>query len=400
MHTGSGFSVSKPVSVWNRPLKANFKDLFKALGKGVIDGAIGKWEGVAGDVVEASVAIGLATDPGQMAWLLIYRSLERAIAKLLKDNRELLVKQPDDLSLLCEHLDWSLETTELVINQEFFRTPKQLPILNAFRAPLTQWLEGFVEEKVQAQTISDRLPTYFVFALHEEWRVRAKDYECLKTQLDTPFTKANEREQAWFRYRALLQRQIEEPMFLEAFGLKQVYVPLCAYYTRKKPQQKEQELGYRTELERQAEERVVVDLNDVLQTWIHDADREDAIRVICGGPGCGKSSFTKILAATLAETGQVPVLYIPLHLFDLSADLDKAVGTFVQSDPDGLLPPNPLEREQSEPRVLLIFDGLDELAKQGKVGIEAAQQFVREAQKQIDRLNQRATRLQILISGR
>ena len=47
--------------------------LFKALGKGVIDGAIGKWEGVAGDVVEASVAIGLATEPGQMAWLLIYR---------------------------------------------------------------------------------------------------------------------------------------------------------------------------------------------------------------------------------------------------------------------------------------------------------------------------------------
>ena len=400
MHTGSGFSVSKPVSVWNRPLKANFKDLFKAMGKGVIDGAIGKWEGVAGDVVEASVAIGLETDPGQRAWLLIYRSLERAIAELLKDNRELLVKQPYDLSLLCEHLDWSLETTELVINQEFFRVPKQLPILNAFKVPLTQWLESFVSEKIQAQTISERLPTYFVFALHEEWRVRAKDYECLKTQLDTPFTKANEREQAWFRYRALLQRQIEEPMFLEAFGLKQVYVPLCAYYTRKKPRQKEQELGYRTELERQAEERVVVDLNDVLQTWIHDADREDAIRVICGGPGCGKSSFTKILAATLAETGQVPVLYIPLHLFDLSADLDKAVGTFVQSDPDGWLPPNPLEREQSEPRVLLIFDGLDELAKQGKVGIEAAQQFVREAQKQIDRLNQRATRLQILISGR
>ena len=400
MHTGSGFSVSKPVSVWNRPLKANFKDLFKAMGKGVIDGAIGKWEGVAGDVVEASVAIGLETDPGQRAWLLIYRSLERAIAKLLKDNRELLVKQPDDLSLLCEHLDWSLETTELVINQEFFRVPKQLPILNAFKAPLTQWLESFVSEKIQAQTISERLPTYFVFALHEEWRVRAKDYECLKTQLDTPFTKANEREQAWLRYRALLQRQIEEPMFLEAFGLKQVYVPLCAYYTRKKPQQNEREFGYRTELERQAEERVVVDLNDVLQTWIHDADREDAIRVICGGPGCGKSSFTKILAATLAETGQVRVLYIPLHLFDLSADLDKAVGTFVQSDPDGWLPPNPLEREQSEPRVLLIFDGLDELAKQGKVGIEAAQQFVREAQKQIDRLNQRATRLQILISGR
>jgi uncharacterized protein YjbI with pentapeptide repeats len=400
MNTGSGFSISKPVSLWNRPLQANFKDLFKALGKGVIDGASGKWDGVARDVVEASVAVGLAADPGQTAWLLIYRSLERAMTRLLKDNKELLVKQPEDLSSLCEHLDWSLETTELTINQDFFRTPKQLPILIAFKVPLTAWLESFVEEKIQAKGISDRLPTYFVFALHEEWRARAKDYECLKTQLDTPFTKASEREQAWLLYRALLQQQIEEPMFLESFGLKQVYVPLCAYYTRRKPQQQAQGSSYRTGLDRPDKERVVVDLSAALQSWIDEADREDAIRVICGGPGCGKSSFTKILAAALAETGQVPVLYIPLHLFDLSAELDKAVGTFVQSDPDGLLPPNPLEREQSEPRVLLIFDGLDELAKQGKVGIEAAQQFVREAQKQLYRLNQRTTRLQILISGR
>jgi uncharacterized protein YjbI with pentapeptide repeats len=400
MNTGSELPVSKPVSVWNRPLKANFKDLFKALGKGVIDGAIGKWDGVASDVVEASVAVGLAAEPGQTAWLLIYRSLDRAITRLLKDNKELLVKQPEDLSSLCEHIDWSLEKMELTINQAFFRAPKQLPLLNAFKVPLTAWLESFVTEKVQAKGISDRLPTYFVFALHEEWRARAKDYECLKTQLDTPFTKASEREQAWLLYRALLQQQIEEPMFLEAFGLKQVYVPLCAYYTRKKPQQQVQGSGYRTGLDQPEEERVVVDLSAALQSWIDEADREDAIRVICGGPGCGKSSFTKILAATLAETGQVPVLYIPLHLFDLNAELDKAVGTFVQSDPDGLLPPNPLEREQAEPRVLLIFDGLDELAKQGKVGIEVAQQFVREAQKQLDRLNQRTTRLQILISGR
>ena len=99
MNSGSGFSISEPVSVWNRPLKANFKDLFKALGKGVIDGAIGKWEGVAGDLVEASVAVGLAAEPGQTAWLLIYRSLDRAITRLLKDSKELLVKQPEDLSM-------------------------------------------------------------------------------------------------------------------------------------------------------------------------------------------------------------------------------------------------------------------------------------------------------------
>lgn len=82
MNTGSRCSVDKPISAWNRPLKANFKDRFKALGKGVIDGAVGKWEGVAGALVEASVAVGLAADPGQMAWLLMARALDRAITRL------------------------------------------------------------------------------------------------------------------------------------------------------------------------------------------------------------------------------------------------------------------------------------------------------------------------------
>jgi hypothetical protein len=129
-------------------------------------------------------------------------------------------------------------------------------------------------------------------------------------------------------------------------------------------------------------------------------DREDAIRVICGGPGCGKSSFTKIWAAQLAESSPIPVLFIPLHQFECEADLVDAIGTFIRTDPDGLLPPNPLSGESAEQRLLLIFDGLDELAMQGKVGTEAAQQFVREVQRQLDRFNQRELRLQVLLSGR
>ena len=49
---------------------------------------------------------------------------------------------------------------------------------------------------------------------------------------------------------------------------------------------------------------------------------------------------------------------------------------------------------------MLIFDGLDELAMQGKIGSEVAQQFVREVQKQVERFNQRELKLQVLLSGR
>jgi hypothetical protein len=102
---------------------------------------------------------------------------------------------------------------ELRIDQDFFRRPKTLPIIEAIKTPFAQWLENFGVTPAQAQTISHRLPTYFVFALHEEWAKHPDKYACLKKELDTPFTQANEREQAWQRYGAWLQKQVEEPCF-------------------------------------------------------------------------------------------------------------------------------------------------------------------------------------------
>jgi uncharacterized protein YjbI with pentapeptide repeats len=272
-------------------------------------------------------------------------------------------------------------------------------LVTAMQGPFVQWLGAFVANPAEARAIGARLPSYFVLALHEEWRKRPKDYECLKTEVASPFTQATEREQAWQRYRAWLQKQVEEPMFLEAFGLKQVYVSPNAYYRRKSDdRQAERQADYGRE--RSEEQRVVVPLTATLQEWLDRGDREDAIRVICGGPGCGKSSFTKIWAAQLAESSPIPVLFIPLHQFEYESDLVEAIGKFIRTDPDGLLPPNPLNGEGVEPRLLLIFDGLDELAMQGKVGTEAAQKFVGEVEKLLNRFNQRDLHLQVFLSGR
>ncbi|WP_334724743.1 hypothetical protein [Nostoc sp.] len=122
MSNTSGFSVSKPVALWNKPIKADFKELFKSLSKGVIDGVLGKWEEVAKDAVEATAALGLAAAPEEVAWLLIYRSLVEAIVSLVKGNQELLFEKPNqsDLELLCDRLNDSLESIELRIDQDFF----------------------------------------------------------------------------------------------------------------------------------------------------------------------------------------------------------------------------------------------------------------------------------------
>ena len=395
MTNESGLPIRKPTSVLKKSIKVNFKDFSKAFGKGLIDLGFGKWDSLAGDGIDALAALGLVANAEEIAWLLVYRSLLQAM-KTLVDEKTELEPEKCDVKALQTQINQALENGSLSINKKFFEHPDKDPIIELVKPTFVEWLKQCELSEADAQSITGRLPIYFAAELHQEWGSHAKDYVALKEKLDTPFTQANERGQAWLRYATWLQKQVEEPMFLEAFSLKRVYVPLRAYYNRKVEGQKADELEERIAGRRQSE-RVVVELEKELETWLSKAVRTDAIRLISGGPGSGKSSFAKMFAAKLAAKGTIPVLFIPLHHFEPSDDLIDAVGKFVQDD---ILSHNPLAPEQRESRLLIIFDGLDELAMQGKIAEKTAQDFVREVQRKVERFNQRETYLQVLIGGR
>jgi hypothetical protein len=232
-----GIKVEKHRSVLHKEIKVNPKELIASLGKAGVNAALLKWDSLAENGVEVLASLGLEAKSGEIAGLLLVRSLIQAMRNLLDENKELLVKKPDNLKALYNELNSSLANGELVIDRDFFQRPKDLPIVQAAKTGFARWLEEFVEKKVEAEKISDRLPAYFVFALNDQWRTHKEDYAALKEELDTPFTQASEREQGWFRYWAWLQKRVEEPMFLEAFSLKQVYVALRAYYEREVEQQ-------------------------------------------------------------------------------------------------------------------------------------------------------------------
>lgn len=407
-----GFTATKPTSLWNKPLKADFKGFFKALTKAAGNGASGNWGRASSDAVDAFSAVGLGKDCGEVAWLLIQRSLTQAVYTLVEENAELLDRNADnpavvrrqrglpidDPEAITARLDLSLDKSELTIDEAFFKRPKQLPVLEQFKKPFMQWLEIFGLSEAEATSIVSRLPSYFVFALTDQWRTRPSDYECLREAVNTPFTRASEREQLWQQYSAWLQKQVDERMFLEAFSLKQVYVPLRAYYEEKIEIQKSERPPEPQTIEPAKQKRTVIDMEKELEAWLKKNDRDDAVRVISGGPGSGKSSLTKMLAAKLAERGERRVLFVPLHLFELSDDLEDAVKKFVRYDRN--LPPNPLDPEDNDSQLLIIFDGLDELAMQGKVAVELAQQFVREVLRKTYQINLSEPRLKVLISGR
>jgi hypothetical protein len=210
--------LTKPVPIIRKKLEVDGRELFKALGKAIVHIVSGKLDDVALDAMDFGSALGLAKTEGDLAWQLVYQALGRGMIQLVSENKELIDCDSENLVWvdLCDRLDFSLEDTELFIDVDFFSQPKRSPILTVIRPPFEQWLQSLVPDKAQVQNMSDRLPTYFVYELHEEWVKHKTEYLALLPP-DTPFNSAVEREQGWARYGAWLQKHTEEPMFLETF---------------------------------------------------------------------------------------------------------------------------------------------------------------------------------------
>ena len=387
MSSEFGLAIKKPIAAWNKPLKANFRDIFAALGNAGFNAATGQWTGLGENAIDLLSAVGLEDQgPAELAWVLIYRSLTQAIGKLMADSEFLIQYVEQNLDELADTLDLSLENGELEISDSFFRCPDQLPLLEDIQIPLAQWFQGFGLTEIQAMTLARRLPSYFVFALNSEWKTRPQDYSYLNEQIKTPFTQAAEEQRGWNLYNAWLCQQVEEPMMLEAFGLQDVYVKPRAYFRQLDRNDND---DFRRQNRQQRFKRVVVDLETELRQWLCRADKDDAIRVISGDPGSGKSSFAKIFAASHSRQTDpqldFQVMFVPLHHLDFEGDLLAAVAEFASYDE--YIVSDPIDKDDHNQRRFLIFDGLDELAMQGKLSREAAQKFVKDVRDEVNRFN-------------
>jgi uncharacterized protein YjbI with pentapeptide repeats len=389
-------TATKPKNVLNKPLKADFKDLFKALAKGVGHAVGLKWAELANDTVDALCALGLSTEPEELAFLLLKRSLAKSLFELVGESVIAVLpetkKETDDLA---EQLDYWISFGDVDLDASFLKRPAALPLVADVENLLRRWLEAQGIDGPKAKAIAARLPAYFVYALNQEWRRNAKTYRPLVEAINTPFAKAGDREWAWTEYAALLERRIDEGIFGEPFSLRQMFVPLLATYdedTGRREQAVEMGRGDRQR------RRIVIALEQELDAWLESANPQDPIRVISGGPGSGKSSFARIFAARLAQHAKVKVLFVPLHLIDPSKDFADEIGRFAKDE--GVLLQNPLDTESPEPNLLIILDGLDELASQGKAAAETARAFIREVEKTVEKRNLQSLRLRVLISGR
>lgn len=339
--------------------------------------------------------------PDELAWELVRRSLARALAELnseLEMSRPIYAGDADALKARCEI---ALSAKDVRINHNFLECPASLPLLNAIRKHYRSWLRFVFDDRQEARerniaasmAMSNRLDAYFTFCLHEEWRSCAGDYQPLFEFFSTPFVQAVQREWDWSWHQRSLIKQFAQPVFEESFSLDQVYVALRGYIRENKSSRFA--LGD-AEQDNAAKLRVV-DIRTEIDQWLSKSSPDDTLRLISGGPGSGKSSFAKKLAADLATDGQIRVLFIPLQRFAIDATLPDALNRYLQQTCEFT---DSIQWPPMEGRVLLIFDGLDELTKPGDLTDLETQRFVQEAYTSLRQWNSDQCRMLILITGR
>jgi len=362
---------------------SNWKDFFKSLTGLIISGVKLDPAAAAQSVVNTAVALGLA-DKEEKAFLLLTRTMVRAVTQLLSESDCSAFEE----FAFTEELESLFDEKDFFIDAAFFGNPKGSPIVEEIQVILKGWLPYTGISASTIAAIIDRFPSYFVFALNDEWRSNQNSYASLRAFFETPFSKAEGMELDWQHYRARLDMQVNEGILGENFGLTHVYVPICACYDEKVEKSTERDM-----LREEKTPRTVIDLEAQVCAWIDAKKKEDAVRVISGGPGSGKSSFVKMLAANYSQ--KHAILLIPLHQLNLTTSFKTSIGEYL-SETNAFMR-NPLEQAE---RVLIILDGLDELTQQGKSYTEAARDFIDEMLRYTEARNTSETLVQVLLTGR
>lgn len=257
-------------------------------------------------------------------------------------------------------LDAVLRRDPVTLDIRFLRRPMKSPIVRT-AAQLTATLlrRLSVPEHVVNGAVRF-LPGEFLLALIDELNTNPTTYDRFVKKYSPEWRSLTNEEQEWANYHTYLAALADPDVLDLGVQLDQVYVGLRAY-TVKSDQNNRSKF-------------TLGKLDDFAEAWL--ADPADEVFVVSGGPGAGKSAFARRFAAQVAWSGPDPwkVLYVPLHRFEVERNLADAVQAFARAALQSQEPVAAFTPESGD-RVLVVFDGLDELSQKGAAGRDAAYEF-------------------------
>lgn len=389
----------KPRRMTSKRLTIDFRELFGSLTELGATAAPAFWGepisaiGTLMAGVKAVSSLGTSDPPEERAWKLIQRSVIRAIAEATAEIIEVHGRYEGDLKKLRASVDEHLISTELDIDSNLWRSPRSVKFLPSITEAYKRWLIAYGLREIDALRAAETFRVYLIDNLFNEWKENSDYYDELYKEFSTPFSLAVQREREWEKYNAHLERQTFAPIFGRNFGIHHIYVPLAAYF------EIEQAAGD-DKRRRVINTYKVVDPEEHCKEWLQFANEQEAVLVISGGPGSGKSSFAKIFAAKIAQTRQTRVLFFPLQRFSLSDRLPEAIGHYLKYTGHFSFNPTDHLSHDDKIRVLLVFDGLDELTKPGEAAEIEAKRFFTELRTSLAQLNSQECKFLAIVTGR
>ncbi len=392
--TSPGVKVKPPTPLLLKPLKVDdWPGLFQTLGKLPLHVSQRDFGAFFSEAVKALSYVKFKDRPRELAWVLIHRSMIRAVYDLLDDLSRYHHIDVAQLrgSANLRRLDDELDKLDMTLDQSFLDHPGWCPYVRSVCRRVREWLVATGVSVVVADRLAWQMPREFTIRMSDEWFKNQEALKCLMPEhRETPFTPAVAEEFEWVQYAATLQEQADRRVFEEDFGVRSVYVPLRAYTDR--------DDGARVT-------RTIGMVEEMLDHWLEAGRADDDVRVVEGDPGAGKSTLARIYAADrFGRTfggRQWRVVFAPLHhpAFQEERPLDQSVAAYYESIGAPLV--KPLDRDAPDP-TLLILDGLDELSRSGHVGLDVIRAFMSTVVGLKDWWNtgQNKARLLVLVCGR
>ncbi len=356
---------------------ADLCGLIRYLSEAATQGALlQNWPNVITSLFGAAGTIETKQSEGALAWQLLLTGIGEALTEVANQQPPTLVNEQDVVTI-SERVQQ--EATALTIPVDFLDHPWNLSPVALAKNTLLKWLAPPADSPVPQDLVNleHRFDAALVLGLHRAIRGDEAHYRPLLDLRKDPTGPAWRMLEDWRLYRAWLVSEFRTaPVFDESFAIDQIYVPLNAWHFV------QQETDGETEPKKV---RAVVNLNDDLLSWLRGERGRDRLRLVSGGPGSGKSSAMRALAATLAEKGNngrpTDVLLFPLQRFQWRSGIVESVEATLNTYTDQMrhnpLDPNHLRERQEKP-LLLIFDGLDELTASTQVGGAISATFLRE----------------------
>ena len=256
-------------------------------------------------------------------------------------------------------------------------------------------------------------------AIWRVWNLDAGAFQEFEAKLTGLVAQGWTRQQAWLRHYAWLEEKLSgETLFGQDEGsgvtLRSVYTPLrCAYerYENLPGDDGEDTGEHRGEPHdgRNPKCKRTVHLNWLeaeLTAWLKglgDKKGADSLRVLTGGPGSGKTSVARVIAADIAQGADVHVCFVELQHFNMSGELRSSLTSHLERKRDGIgLGGDPLAWQDTgdDRPVLFVFDGLDELVRRDDLATDITRDFINKVHLFLKTENQGRFRVAALVTGR